>query len=214
MMWYTHAVFGALFALLIQLVGTKLGVLSFNELYVGIAAFGALLPDVDHPKSYISMKLPFSNVVSSIILEHTKHRGVTHTIEAGVIISIITGIIISYFFGLSLGMSVIFLFVGYTSHLFADSLTVSGVRWSKFSNFKLSWKIKTGTLSEGLILVPTVFSTVVLYFYLSNPKVKTDIMGLFLAALLLTYVLVGRKAGKLFRNQTIVAKKTKRRRKH
>ncbi|NJE84455.1 metal-dependent hydrolase [Thermococcus sp. CX2] len=207
MMWYTHAVFGALFYLVFAFVGKILGVMEFNEVFVAVAAFGALFPDIDHPKSYISTKLPIGNVVS----RYVEHRGAMHTIEAGVVVSLIVGGILGYI--VENYVAILWFFVGYMSHLFADSLTVSGITWSKFKGKPhVRWKVRTGTISEGFVFLPTLFIVIILFFYLSNPEVKNDLLGLIIATSILTYALSAKKAKRLFRNQTVVAKRSKKRR--
>ena len=44
MMWYTHVVFGVFFYLVAVLLGAPAW-----PLPIGMAAFGALMPDIDHP---------------------------------------------------------------------------------------------------------------------------------------------------------------------
>lgn len=53
MMAYTHAVFGAF----IYLIGGVIGIFPVDPFYLFVAMFGALFPDIDHPFSYISLRL-------------------------------------------------------------------------------------------------------------------------------------------------------------
>ena len=54
---------------------------------IEMAAFGALMPDVDHPKFFISTKLPGRMVMPRFV----EHRGAMHTVEAALIITTLVG---------------------------------------------------------------------------------------------------------------------------
>jgi len=86
---------------------------------LGLALAGALLPDIDHPKSWIGKRLrPLSSVVASAF----GHRGVTHSALALVACTwclLRTG---------APHWIVTPLAVGYLSHLAADLLTSGGLR--------------------------------------------------------------------------------------
>ena len=85
-------------------------------------------------------------------------------------------------------------FIGYISHLFPDTLTVSGIKWSHFSNFHLRGKIKTGTEGEGLVLILVTFATVVLFIYITLPEQTAENIGwVLLIALLATFAIIGKK---------------------
>jgi inner membrane protein len=80
--------------------------------YTPLIIVGSLLPDIDTPFS----KLGKYNVFAAIML----HRGITHSLLA-------TGIIAAI--GLLISPIMVWVAVGYLSHLLADSLTPSGIRW-------------------------------------------------------------------------------------
>ena len=49
---------------------------AFDPWYLGVAVIGSLLPDVDHPKSWVGRRTrPVSTVIASML----GHRGVTHS---------------------------------------------------------------------------------------------------------------------------------------
>lgn len=81
-----------------------------------LAALGSLLPDIDHPQSWVGRKLPF---LSHPIAALCGHRGVTHSLLA---ISVALLVMAS-----QPGWMANALALGYLSHLAADSLTPSGV---------------------------------------------------------------------------------------
>jgi inner membrane protein len=187
MMWYTHVVFGVLFYLMAVLFGAPMSVIN-----IGMAALGALMPDIDHPKSYISTKLPGGTVMPRFV----EHRGATHTIEAAFLITALVGglaywITDSYWPGIAF-------FIGYISHLFADTLTVSGIKWSRFSSFHPRGKIRTGTRGEGLVLILVTFTTLVLFAYLLLPEETSQNLGwVMLMALIATFAIIGKKLKRL-----------------
>ena len=187
MMWYTHVVFGLLFYLIAVLFGAPMSLVD-----IGMAAFGALMPDIDHPKSYISTKLPGGTVMPRFV----EHRGATHTVEAALIITALVGGI-AYWITDSYWPAVAF-FIGYISHLFADTLTVSGIKWSRFSKFHPRGKIKTGTKGEGLVLILVTFATVMLFIYITLPEQTAENLGwVLLIALLATFAIIGKKLKRL-----------------
>ncbi|QDA32102.1 metal-dependent hydrolase [Thermococcus indicus] len=187
MMWYTHVVFGVLFYLIAALFGAPMSFLD-----IGMAAFGALMPDIDHPKSYISTKLPGGTVMPRFV----EHRGATHTIEAAFLITALVGGL-AYWITNSYWPAIAF-FIGYISHLFADTLTVSGIKWSRFSSFHPRGKIRTGTKGEGLVLILMTFTTVMLFAYIVMPEETSKNLGwVMLVALMATFAIIGKKLKRL-----------------
>jgi inner membrane protein len=87
--------------------------------YIGLVVAGSLLPDIDHPKSWVGRRTrPISTTIASIF----SHRGITHSAIA--VIGLATLLLhAGYHHG---GVSA--LVVGYLSHLAADMLTPQGLR--------------------------------------------------------------------------------------
>lgn len=122
---------------------------STNELnYLTLAGvcLGALLPDLDEPKSFIGEKIP---IIPSVIKSIFGHRGITHSLLAVGCVFLIAFIIKKpILFGIALG---------YFLHLIEDNFSVSGIKWLiPFSNksFKIPISFltyKTGSLKEHLI---------------------------------------------------------------
>lgn len=109
---------------------------------VGMAALGALLPDIDHPGSLVGRRL---KVISAPLVLVIGHRGITHSLIATAALAAIL-----YFYGL--GIIIAPLLIGYASHLMADSLTPSGVPWlwpwKRTFSFNL---FRTGSFTEYLL---------------------------------------------------------------
>lgn len=116
----------------------------FDAGYLALAVMGALLPDIDHPKSWVGQRTwPVSAAIASVL----GHRGITHSALA---VAALVGLLAQV--GWRRG-AVAALAVGYLSHLFADMLTPQGLR--------LAWPLKriwgvplcrSGSLAEALVV--------------------------------------------------------------
>lgn len=94
------------------------GLLAYPSYYGGVT-LGSLLPDIDHPKSYLGKRLyPLSFFIHKLF----GHRGFTHSLLSTGFLGLATSYwwdVNPLFFG--------GLILGYISHLLADMTTVSGV---------------------------------------------------------------------------------------
>ncbi len=107
------------------------------------AALGALLPDIDHPRSWAGRRLRAISVPLSLLVGH---RGVTHSLLA------VAGAL-AVLALLGTGFATAPVAVGYLSHLAADALTPSGVPllWPSRRRFSLNL-VETGSTAEiGLV---------------------------------------------------------------
>jgi len=162
-MFRTHILFTLFFYILV----IKIFSIDFSAIFVLILCFGAILPDIDSPSSYINRKY-LLGIGKSISL-FSKHRGFFHSIF-GILIFLIISLIIVYLikapFIYSLALP-----IGYFLHLVADSLNVSGIKWLWKSNkAHIKWKIKTGTITEQIFFVVVLFITI--YLILGNQNIK------------------------------------------
>ncbi len=111
---------------------------------LGLAILGSLLPDIDHPKSWLGKRLrPISSGVASAL----GHRGVTHSAVA------VAACAWALLRGGAPHWVVDPLAVGYLSHLAADLLTPGGLRlaWP----LRRTWALplcKTGSPFEPLVV--------------------------------------------------------------
>jgi inner membrane protein len=110
---------------------------------LALAALGALLPDIDHPGSWVGKRLILVSAPISAVLGH---RGVTHSLLAVLGMSILLGL------G-GLGHAAAPLAAGYLSHLACDGLTPSGVPllWPLKRTYALPL-CKTGSAAEMAIV--------------------------------------------------------------
>ena len=111
-------------------------------IFIPLAIFGSLLPDIDHHNSKINNLIPITKIVPAFF----KHRGFFHSIwPAGII-----------YFGFSIaGLSIYGapLAVGYLSHLFSDCLTKLGCNLlHPVSTFRVQGFIYTGGPMELITL--------------------------------------------------------------
>jgi len=119
-----------------------------DPICLGLVVAGSLLPDIDHPKSWVGRR---TRPVSTVIASTFSHRGITHSAIA--VIGLTTLLLhAGYRRG---GVSA--LAVGYLSHLAADMLTPQGLRlaWPLRGTWGLPL-CRTGTAMEPLIVTVLV----------------------------------------------------------
>lgn len=89
--------------------------------------FGSLLPDIDHPNSTISHKMP---LLSKVITTFFGHRGMTHTFLV-LFLTTFLGLFSTVYMPVVLQTTMVAFFIGYAagyaSHLFLDALTPAGI---------------------------------------------------------------------------------------
>lgn len=130
---YTHSSFAMV---IYALVGGLLD-LPINALTISAVIFGALLPDIDTPKSAIGLTL---YPISALLRRRFKHRTITHSLL------MLPLLLIPMLLSFNLGAS---LMIGYVSHLFSDTMTKTGVPllYPKKSIFVFpgneKWRIQT-----------------------------------------------------------------------
>ncbi|MAG79197.1 metal-dependent hydrolase [Candidatus Pacearchaeota archaeon] len=110
-------------------------------IFIAVALLATYIPDIDTKKSKIGKYLIFRPIQWI-----SKHRGIIHSLIFLIFLTIVLWL---FFKEVSFGF-----FVGFGSHLIADSLTISGVSlFSPFSKKKFSGIIKTGGISETIIFI-------------------------------------------------------------
>lgn len=118
---------------------------------LGGALVGALLPDIDHPKSWLGRRLPFISVPLAAVFGH---RGITHSLLA------VVGVAWALYYaleqwnlGAGWGLAAAGVGVGYLSHLLGDFATHGGVPWlwPFKQRFSLPLTFKTGGVFERVL---------------------------------------------------------------
>ena len=128
----THLAITLFFVLLL------LPFVSYKIIFILIALLATYIPDIDLKSSKLGRKIIFRPLQFFV-----KHRGAFHSFG---FLFLITFIFLMLVPRIALGF-----FVGYASHLFADSLTISGITpffpWKR----KIFGKIRTGGKTEKIL---------------------------------------------------------------
>jgi len=169
MTWSTHVMAGICSLWVFELIPSAQ--MEHVAIYAGAAAVGALLPDLDAPRSKIGQWSvggikPFF-LPSQAINRSVGHRSISHSLLALVFIAGV-GLVLSSFVGWQVSLA---LWLGYASHLLTDSSTRSGIpllypRPRRFHLLPKPLRIVTGSLAEEVIFV--AFAMLVLILLLSN----------------------------------------------
>ena len=129
----------------------QLGLPALDPLAFALAATGALLPDIDHPSSWVGRRL---RVISHPLAATIGHRGITHSLVAVLVCVVflrwerLSRIVIDP------------LAVGYLSHLAADLLTTGGLRLAWPSPKRQAIGIcRTGSFLESVIVAAVAIGT-------------------------------------------------------
>lgn len=113
---------------------------------------GSLLPDIDHPSSFIGKR---NKIASGLANKTLGHRGATHSF-LGMILIFIIGTFIQFHYLSSSGQYVTFWLVGgYLLHLIEDSFSKEGIPWLwpyKKRHSSKFFYYTTGGVGEYLIL--------------------------------------------------------------
>jgi|SRR3989344_1747874 len=137
MMFKTHLAFSLFIALLI--------ITFFNItdklIFIFILTISSSFPDIDSDKSKIGRRFP---IISKLINLLFGHRGIFHSIFPPLIVLSISLYFNLFYIGLAI-------FIGYLTHLIADSITIEGINFLyPFSDFRVKGLIRTGSLIESL----------------------------------------------------------------
>lgn len=117
-----------------------LNVVEYKLVFVIVALFATLIPDIDTKFSTLGRK-KFARAIGFFV----KHRGMFHSFSFLLAVTIV--LILFWPVG-SLGF-----FLGYGLHLFADSFTRTGIRGFYPYKKKTKGKVKTGSRIETGIFV-------------------------------------------------------------
>ncbi|WP_146811437.1 metal-dependent hydrolase [Aneurinibacillus danicus] len=114
--------------------------------YYGGVVLGSLLPDIDHPNSYIGRR---SFGLANIIHDLCGHRGITHSLIMWILVFLpaLWFYPTLFMFGLT---------IGYLGHILGDSFSVSGVPLLyplTKKKFPAPITYRTGSFEEILIFI-------------------------------------------------------------
>lgn len=175
MTWRTHALIGIGSVWLLEAVPQGIGSGDANNvgLLAAVAAFGALLPDLDAQQSRIKHLSPGGGVepfvLPSLLLHQAfGHRGLLHS---GVGLALFAGLFalpLAFWWGWQPSVA---LTLGYASHLAADACTRTGIpllypRRRRVFLLPAALRVVTGSPTEGALL-PVLALPVVLLLLLN-----------------------------------------------
>lgn len=122
---------------------------------VGAAVAGSLLPDIDHPKSWLGRRLlPISVPLTMLV----GHRGITHSLLAVVAMAFV----LTFYGGIAGGV-VAALSIGYVVHLAGDFVTNSGIPllWPIKRRYRLPLAKTGGFVEPVIVLAVAVWAGIV-----------------------------------------------------
>lgn len=115
-----------------------------NLVDLGVALAGAMLPDIDHPQSWVGRR---SRPVSTVVAGMLGHRGITHSAVA------VAALVAVLMHGGYSRAIIAALAIGYLSHLAADMLTPRGLRLAWPLRRVWGWPVcRTGSPAEPVIV--------------------------------------------------------------
>ena len=148
-MFKTHFIFGLFLALLTFNYFPDLN----KFLFILIALTSAIFLDIDEENSFIGRRTrPLSNIINIIF----KHRGFIHSL---LFISLISILIWTFYENYYIPF-----LIGTLSHLFLDSLTVSGVRLFYPLKFRTRFIFKTSGFFDYLFFLGILIALIMLNF--------------------------------------------------
>jgi inner membrane protein len=127
---------------------------------LALAAAGSLLPDIDHPKSWVGRR---TRPLSTAIAAAFSHRGITHSAIA------VIGLTLLLLHAGYHRAGVSALIIGYLSHLAADMLTPQGLRlaWP----LRRTWGVPLCRIPEMEKLIVTLVVIAVAWSWLRHHAV-------------------------------------------
>jgi len=125
-----------------------LGLPPLETVSLALATCGALLPDIDHPQSWVGRRL---RLISRPLAAMIGHRGLSHSLLA-----VVGCCVLLRSEGVSRAL-IAPVIVGYLSHLGADLLTPSGLRltWPLSRRYAIPL-CKTGSPAESVVVAGLV----------------------------------------------------------
>jgi inner membrane protein len=142
---------------------------ALKAIFYGVAALGALVPDIDNARSTLGKRL---GIVSREIQKHAGHRRIFHSLVGLALTGAVVwlaqqGVALALARlgwprtaeGLAANVALAALLVGYLLHLVADSLTLGGVPWLWPSHARYgfpprrSWRFRSGSWVEPVVVV-------------------------------------------------------------
>jgi len=147
MIYKTHIAIGVMLAFLFFPYVTN------KWVFVPIVLFASLMPDIDSAYSYLGHKRIFRPLQFFV-----QHRGVIHSFTFCLLVSAI--------FAFFIPILALPFFLGYAGHLFADSLTIEGIRPFWPLHGESAGSIRVGGKVESSIFFFLIIIDLALLIYL------------------------------------------------
>lgn len=170
MMETTHAAF----ALLCYYIIAYLAELPFDvPAVLSFLIVGSLLPDIDHPRGFLSRQPYLFKRTSRGVSKFVTHRGIVHSLLAALIASAVVWVIAMFYNWETLAVACFFL--GFVSHLAADSLNPTGIKWLQpFRKAKVKDGIRAGSATEKLFFSLTVVAILIILYLEYFPEISSS----------------------------------------
>lgn len=137
-------------AITLFLVLILIGYVSSPILFLTVAMIATYIPDIDSKKSKMGNHLLFRPLQWI-----SRHRGMLHSFTLLIAVTFLISLIWPL---VALGF-----FVGFSSHLIADSFTIEGIKPFYPFRWRSSGNVITGSLSETNILVVFLIADFILF---------------------------------------------------
>lgn len=139
--------------------------------WIAFALIGGLLPDIDHPQSWLGRRIP---LIPTLLYKTTGHRGATHSALA-----IMLTVAATWFAMMNLGvnyayteLAVLGLAIGYTAHLAGDMLSNRGIPFFWPCPVRIGIPLcRTGSAAERLMTIGFIFLSGGVTYYLLEKQV-------------------------------------------
>ena len=134
---------------------------TLTPLTAGVGVIASLVPDIDHPDSWIGRRLFIIAYPLSLVI---KHRGMTHSLLMVATLAALASIYTEPASLWPAPWAAAFV-VGYCVHLLGDAITPRGIPllWPWRRSFALPPGIRTGSLLEIVLVVGFVAGAVFVY---------------------------------------------------
>lgn len=172
MTYKSHVAFALVISTPISAVLVNTNIIPTPGLFVAFfltIIIATLAPDLDHDKSVLSQLFPW---LSKLICKFTDHRGVTHRP-----IAIIASTLIVYTLSFKLPLIAIAWFIGYSLHIIADGMTVSGIQGfyknKTFYSIPIKIRFKSGDLVDNRLFKMNILCLFAIIYLMNDYNLIT-----------------------------------------
>lgn len=172
MTYKSHVAFALVIATPISALLVNMQIIPSPGLFVAFfltIVISTLAPDLDHDKSVLSQILPW---LSKFICRYTEHRGFTHKP-----IAVITSTLIIYALSYKIPLLATAWFIGYSLHIIADGMTISGIqnfyKNNTFYSIPKSFRFRSGNSVDSFIFNFNIVFLILIIYLINNYNLIT-----------------------------------------